>query len=520
MVPQGLAPGNDPLPQSIAIQAPRCRGVVVAGVAEALAPLFAGLPDTGALELVKRSTVRSVWRGSFGDVGVHLKVFRPATLSDRARDSLRGDRGTREARNLLHALAIDLPAAAPLACGHLDGDDGARSFLVTRSVRDAAPFAFDLPAPALVATGRLLRRAHDRGLLPGDLHPGNVVIDAELRPWLLDLSSLRHAGDPDLRQRAAALAFFCQELDGGPQDHAAEPLLLAYLDTGRPLPEEFFARLRSAARAVRSRALHAFGRRWSRPCRHTVVPTARRGEWRFHLHQVEDEVDRDELHAACREFVASPTGEPLRQGRRGAVWLLDELAVKRREQGAARHLFEAMYWLRFAGVPQPEPVALATRAGTGYVFARRLPMPSVADELRRCVLDGATIAAAARSLGDATGRLHAHGLRNRDLKLENLVRDPVTAAVCMVDLDGVRRKRPGDARGQGADLGRLLAAWRAAARPGGDAAAFAFAKAYLRARERLLQPAPARRLWRGAAQRAREWRSAHPDGAPERGALS
>ena len=79
----------------------------------------------------------------------------------------------------------------------------------------------------------------------------------------------------------------------------------------------------------------------------------------------------------------------------------------------------------------------------------------------------------------------------------------------MVDLDGVRRKKPGDARGQGMDLGRLLAAFRAADSPGGSPPMLTFARAYLRARRRLLQPAPARRLWRTAAQRARQWASAH-----------
>ena len=509
MVPQGLAPGNDPLPQSVAIAGRNCRGVVRAGCADALRPLFESLPGTGALELVKQSTVRSVFRGGFAGIDVHLKLFRTATLSDRARDSLRGDRGSREARNLLRAIALDLRAAEPLACGRVDAEPrGARSFVVTRTIPGAAPFAFDLPAAVLQATGRLLRHAHDRGLLPGDLHPGNVVVDDRGEPWLLDLASVRHAGDPDLRHRAHALAFFCQALDGGPRDAQARPLLLGYLASGRPLPSQFADELLLASRAVRGRALTAFGRRASRPCRHTVAPEHRRGERRWYLHQVEDEADRAALHAACRAFGADqPRAD--KEGRRGAVWLLDDIVVKERDQGAARALFTAMYWLLFARVPQAEPVALATLAGIGHVFARRLPMPPLAHELARGVLDAAALRAAARSLGDSVGRLHAHGLRNRDLKFENLVRDPTTGVVCMVDLDGVRKKRPGDARGQGMDLGRLHAAFVAAACPGGRAALCAFLRGYLRGRSRLLQPAPARRLLRTALRRAQQWASAH-----------
>lgn len=509
MVPQGLAPGNDPLPQSVAIGAAHCRGVVTAAAEQALQPLFLALPGTSSLTTVKQSTVRHVLSGRVGELDVHVKLFRAVTLSDRARDALRGDRGSREARNLLLAARLGLRTAVPLACGVFDDPPGPpRSFLVTQTIPGAMAFEFELPPTVLQATGKLLRRAHDRGFLPGDLHPGNVVVDGDGEPWLLDLASVRHGGDPDLRRRAASLAFFCQSLDGGPRDPQAQPLLLSYLGSGEPLPGEFADHLAQAARAVRGHALAAFGRRWSRPCRHTVVPPRRRGELRWHLHQVEDEADRTPLHDACRQFAAAPP-KAGKEGRRGAVWLLDELAVKERDQGTARQLFQAMYWLSFARVPQPEPVAIATSADAGYVFARRLPMPSIAHELANGMLAGDELRGAARFLGDAVGRLHAHGLRNRDLKFENLVRDPVSCAVCMVDLDGVRRKRPDDARGQGMDLGRLLAAFRAAGSPGGAVVAFAFSRAYLRARRRLLQPAPGRRLWLTATQRARQWASAH-----------
>lgn len=509
MVPQGLAPGNDPLPQSVAIAAPNCRGVVVASCERQLQALFAALPATPDLVEVKRSTVRTVLRGTFEGVDVHLKIHRAVTLSDRARDALRGNRGAREANNLLRARALDLPVAEPLACGSFQAEGrGTQSFLVTRTIPAAAPFAFDLDPESLRHTGRLLRRMHDRGFLPGDLHPGNVVVDHRGLPWMLDLASVQHGGEPSLQRRAEALATFCQPLDAGPLDERAQPFLVAYLTAGRELPEEFSAALAQAARAFRRRALVDFGRRSSRPCRHTAVPERRRGQVRWQLHQLEDEVEREDLHAQCREFVAAPPRAD-KEGRRGAVWLLPEIAVKERDQGAARKLFAAAYWLLYAKVPQPEPVAIATSASSGYVFARRLPLPSIAVELENGSLRGADLLAAARALGDAVGRLHAHGLRNRDLKFENLVRDPDGGRVCMVDLDGVRRKGPDDTRGQGADLGRLAAAFVAAGLPGGRAAFTAFVRAYLTSRRRLLQPAKSRRLWHTAQQRAKAWASAH-----------
>jgi hypothetical protein len=71
------------------------------------------------------------------------------------------------------------------------------------------------------------------------------------------------------------------------------------------------------------------------------------------------------------------------------------------------------------------------------------------------------------------------------------------------------QKRPSDARGQGRDLGRLLAAFRGEGSPGGLGAVVTFMRAYQRARQHLLQPATLHTLWRVAKQRADEWASAH-----------
>jgi len=201
--------------------------------------------------------------------------------------------------------------------------------------------------------------------------------------------------------------------------------------------------------------------------------------------------------------------EARRRGRRGGVWVLDAFVVKDRDQGKARKLWLAHYWLLFAGVAAPTPLALRLHAGRGRVFTRRLPLPDLAEELSSGQLDEAALAAAARSLGAMVGRLHAHGLRNRDLKLENLVREPEGRGVAMVDLDGVTLHSAEDTRGCGRDLGRLLAAWRAAGSPGGEPTVCRFVRAYARSRRRLLQQPPMQRLLMHAEKRAREWQTSH-----------
>jgi len=491
--------------QSVALTNGRAHANVVATIAEPLRDLLgrdvSDWTDHG-LELCKERTVRSVLRGHLAGVPVHVKAFRADTLADRARDAVRRGRGEREADNLVKAGAMGLPVVEALASGAAVDRGQLRSFVVTRTVGGAVPFTFATPAAVQRRVGALLRTVHDLGLELSDLHPGNLLVAADGAPWLLDLTSLRQTGTLPLPRRAAAMALFCHELDGGALDPAARELLAGYRAAGAALPAAFARELTLATHRWRARGLLAFGRRSGRSCRHTEVASRRRGQPRWYWHLADGAAAWRE---ACTAWRHSPP-PPLRSGRRGAVWLGDDLAVKQRDRGAARTLWRAAYWLLFARVATAPPVALCLDPGRGLVFTRRLPGPTLASELAAGAVDARALA---RSLGTNVGRLHAHGLRNRDLKFDNLIHDPHTGEVCMVDLDGVRRCRGDDTRGLGADLGRLLAAFTGAGRPGGSGAVRSFVGAYLRAHRRLLRRPAWRRIRRQAERRAREWASAH-----------
>ncbi|MBL8750983.1 MAG: hypothetical protein JNK78_17620 [Planctomycetes bacterium] len=509
MVHEAPDEGNGPLAQSVAVATGRARATSVPSIAAALQELLAhdvAAWDTFGLERFKERTVRSVFRGVLAGVPVHVKVFRADTLADRARDALRRPRGATEAKNLVRARENGIPVVEPLAYGIAVDGDHRRAFVVTHTVEHAAPFDFTMDAPSLRRAGALLRRIQDAGIDAGDLHPGNLLVDRAGDLHALDLTSVRFGGPPTLARRAARLAFFCQELDGGAVDPRARELLDAYLAAGAALPASFRRELELATHRWRASALVAFGRRATRTCRHTRADERRRGRPRWFVHLPAG--DADALTAECERLLADGA-PPLRRGRRGAVWLHSGFAVKERDAGAARRLWLAAYWLVFARVPSAPLVALRLTHDRGFVFCRDLGAPSLATEIAAGALDAGAVTASARSIGNGVGRLHAHGLRNRDLKFENLVRDPVTREVCIVDLDGVRRASTTDTRGRGADLGRLLAAFRGAGSPGGDATVRTFVRAYLRAHGDLLQTTPLRRVARRAEQRAGEWASAH-----------
>jgi tRNA A-37 threonylcarbamoyl transferase component Bud32 len=464
--------------------------------------LRAGAPsDWPGFEIVKQSTVRTIAHGGLCDGGgrldVHVKVFRPSRLADRARELWRGSRAVRELHNLDDARARGLPCIEPIAAGVQVGSAGSRSFLVTRSA-DAVPLSRGpLPADIAHRAGRLLRAAHDAGLHARDLHAGNLLRQPDGALLLCDLTSARFGLPLEDDERAQALAFFCLDLDGNALDPAAAPLLAGYAAAPR-----LAARAAALGRRLRAGALDAYGRRALRPCRQTTVLAEPDGA-RLYLHR-----PAANAHDAARALAANPP-PPTKSGRRGAVWLADGLVLKERTRAAARRLFAAAYQLQFAGVPGPQPVALRLERGRGRAVVRRCPGPDLATEVAERALSAADLQRSARALGNALGRLHSHGLRNRDLKLENLVRDPNTGDVAMVDLDGVRRRAPLERRGRAADLGRLLAAFVHAGSPGGQRVLAAFVRGYNRATRCLLDKMLTRHDRRLIAARASAWASAH-----------
>ncbi|MEZ5967377.1 MAG: lipopolysaccharide kinase InaA family protein [Planctomycetota bacterium] len=455
-------------------------------------------PDFAA---IKGSTVRTVLRGRGpGDLDLYVKVYRAVRWTDHARDALRGSRARVEYDNLSRARRLGLPAVEPIAHGASTAVVG-NSFLVTRAV-DGSPLPRGAwPLATAQAVGHLLRRTHDAGLAAFDLHAENIVADTGGGLWLVDLTSARFGESLDLTARARGLAFVALELDGGPRHAAMAPLLSAYGASSE---------LRDAAaatwRRLRRQALAAFGRRAGRACRHTSVAVVR-GARTFRHRPAAALAD---AAVACEPTLAESAAA--KSGRRGAVWLLDHLVAKRRPRAAARRLFRAGYWLTYAGVPTPMPVALVLRPGYGTAFAERVAGIDLAKSAAGGKLTAAVAAAAARALGAAVGRLHAHDLRNRDLKFENLVLEDGTGRVLMVDLDGVSRRGAGDGRAQAADLGRLLAAFASAGAPGGVRALRAFVRAYYRARQCLEHRRPALRTQR--FQRRRIVENARRRGAP------
>jgi hypothetical protein len=135
-----------------------------------------------------------------------------------------------------------------LRSGVLDRPEGQRPWFSMELVRDARPITAAARAQswptarcvrAIRDAARALHGAHSRGLVHGDLAPGNVLIDAEGRVRLIDFGIARwihEAGEP--APLATLTVAAPEQLAGRAFDHQADVhalgALLAWLVTGEP----------------------------------------------------------------------------------------------------------------------------------------------------------------------------------------------------------------------------------------------------------------------------------------------
>lgn len=524
MVPQGRPLSNDSPQQTQHIACGTATAQADQSIAEALKPLLQTPASAWAQHGLLPGPGQGWWapsfRGCLGSLAVGIDLFREDSLAARASSVVSGSRAQRRYHLLRELMSLGLPAVRPLAYGALTAGDERASCLVWQFPAGAQPWTWNSPAAALQQTGRMLRQLHDLGLRVPDLGPEDLGIDGAGRVFWARVRSLQQSGTASSKLRAAVLACFCGALDGGPLDPTAADLLAAYQQppeqpqpTALAMPDGWREDLALASRRWRRAALLAAGRACMSPGGPVGGTVRRRGQARWLWQQeamvagMPDWNDAEQRREWEAWFQRPP--QPQKSGRRGAVWLQDRLVVKQREEAAAAHLWQAMHWLRWAGVATPGPLALCRHRGRGFVLTQRLQLESLAAELSAGSLSAAQRRNVAASLGAEVGRLHAHGLRNRDLKLENLIRDPADGRVHQVDLDGVRRKANLDTRGVGNDLGRLLAAYVAAGTADGHSLPRAFLRAWLRSHRKLLLRPPVRRILQQAARRAAEWQQAH-----------
>jgi len=420
----------------------------------------------------------------------------PGRVVGRWRDLRRARREERRLRELAQA---GLPV--PEVLGVRETPDGVelrtRWIAGARTVAELLEDPSGIPDRLAAELGRLLGALHRAGFEHGDLHPGNVVIDAEQRAWLVDAAAIRPTrGAPWLdlvkaaaharevttaRFRARFLVAYLRDaprvlsdaprvLSDAPRVLSDAPRILSdaprvlsdaprILSDAPPMlrddPRLFAVGLEVVARQERRRSVEAEGDRWLRES--GVCALHQDGEFTV---LVPHAVERDATLALVRHAVdgdALNGVEVARDVQARAAWICATRLVEHR-------------------VPVLRPLALVVKPRPLALFA----LPEGARDVdARCRAD-------AQALGTLAGTLSDRGLS-------------LGRTVVVLDGQGTAYADPRCALEAPHVLGEGLAAWQALAPAADRAMRLRFAAAFLRAHRgsRLERGELRRRLCRG-----------------------
>ncbi len=164
----------------------------------------------GTAVIVKTGPHRTVYRVALPDATIYLKHCRIMGPRAWAREVLRPAKARLEFENAVALAGRGIAAVQPLAWGETDSSWPGESFLITRSLDSADPFAAFLEGQASsivthcraavgrrLATelGRFFARLHDAGIAHPDPHPGNFLLEVspagEPRFSLIDVHAIR-----------------------------------------------------------------------------------------------------------------------------------------------------------------------------------------------------------------------------------------------------------------------------------------------------------------------------------------
>ena len=389
-------------------------------------------------ELVQAKSERSVYRLSQdGRDLYYVKVCDPRGPFARLRNRLRPKTGY-EARML--ARLADKGVRVPEVVDHVRL--GALSALVTRAIPQGRDMHVLPPSEQAAILLELALELLSGNFSFPDMHPGNVILDEDGRPWFLDAYEIReHA----FLRRRDAVRLFAQVLS---RYEVPDSQLMGYLERLGHLPD-----LEACARQIVRR---------SRRVRRQVVTRWVRGLLRDRdlMQQFEGpgyrayvmagiELDVDAVLARHTANIESGT-QVLKQQHKTQITLVERLCVKSycrtrpAQQPYALRSWQGLLTLNMHGFATAPPVALVLMTDrSSALITGALAEPDL-DQFLCCRYE--TLAprkryALARELGRIIGKLHAAAIYHADLKGCNLKIDPELPRFFLLDTDRVLQAR-------------------------------------------------------------------------------
>ncbi|MGQ0613796.1 MAG: lipopolysaccharide kinase InaA family protein [Planctomycetaceae bacterium] len=426
-------------------------------------------------ELLRSLPGRRVFRADAGGLGVVVKEYRPAGLLDRWRN-----RAGREADRAIATARRGVPVVEPLATARLP--DG-REWLFLREVEGARTLKERVLGGGLAGaqrhdlarrTGALWARLHGAGIRHTDPHAGNILVRPDGALLFADAGALRPGHylreEERVKDLAAFALFFVTRA-------SRSDLLLFWGSYGRgaSLTPEALERFRGMVERELPAAFRRLARRRARAELRRAIPFSMEG----FAGRVLPGIDATRMRAIVA-FARSPHADPSVLKRSASGWTfragdthVAKLYLPKRihrpwfdlvRGSRAVRAHRAAHALRHRGLATPRIAAVLEEGRPptkSLLVMERVNDARPLEEALASLPAGEGKALAAR-LGRRLRRMHDWGLRQRDLKKDNLFVAAGSGEIVFLDLDGVSERRasalPWVLRAR--DLGNLAASLR------------------------------------------------------------
>ncbi|MGC9324360.1 MAG: lipopolysaccharide kinase InaA family protein [Desulfomonilia bacterium] len=390
------------------------------------------------LKLLQERSSRSVYTlEKQGRAVYYVKVYSGKDFLSRARNRF-FSRTLYEATMLENLKAHGIPV--PEVHDHIL--HAGASVLITRAIDPARSLWQEPPSDrgeVMLGMASLLLR---HGFSHRDLHPGNIILDFEGKPFLVDayeISTLTHVSQRDIvglfsqvfNSSDVSLTDLERHLDGIPQ-----------VDDSHGLAERILRRaLRTKRTYVRKRVRRSLREGSFSTVRVADSYTAyiRRGA----VIDVENLISEHERNVEQGINILK-TQEKTQLSRVGQYCVKSYRAPRLFQEPYARRSWKGLLALLYNGIGTAEPFAVVIfRDGRSALITSAIPHQDLDRFLGESyeTLDMREKLRIARALGSVLGYLHVRRIYHADMKACNIKIDPETLGIYFLDTDRVRQTR-------------------------------------------------------------------------------
>lgn len=266
-----------------------------------------------------------------------------------------------------------------------------------------------------------VKRCHDKGMIHGDLHPANILINSSGELRFVDLKGVRFEKKPDRVKQSEDIAYL-------------------NIHFPMPLPPE----LLRISDKVRRKKMAIRYRRCLKNNREFGLKSYGRSKW-----WVRKTLMNDQLNQLLKKPDLFLTGESLLKNGRSCtvgqhdVWVIKRYNFKKPlnlvkdlfRSTKAKRAFQLGYHLELVGVATPRVIAMTEHRTFGLALRSYLVMEKIVEATdlsdNNCYSRDFI-----RCLAKLIGRMHAEGFVHRDLKASNVLVD-LSGKPYLIDLDGL-----------------------------------------------------------------------------------